>query len=527
MLSATASSSDQDQPRLVQPTIAALDQASLGPVLSSKLLGIFCAHGVSVGGCYPTSVVYGPRRWPAAMPTRVAAVLDWALMTSLQQLPDELMRLLDQLPHAPGVYLLKDRRQQVVYVGKARDLFKRVRSYFTRSSDDRPFVPRLARLLGDVETIVTRNEKEALLLENTLIKRHKPRFNVMLRDDKSYLVLRLDPTANYPRLEVTRRIGSDDARYFGPFHSASACRQTLRVVNRHFQLRTCTDRTMASRTRACLQYQIGRCPGPCVFEVDRDEYARQVEDVSLFLNGRQRELVASLRARMNDAVEQLNFENAAALRDQIAAIENSLQPQQTVGDPAIEQDVFGFYREGDAVDCAVLLFRSGKLVGNRVYSFSEQEFPDEDVLSSFISRYYENATQVPRQILLPFAIEDEQVKSQWLADLAGHAVSLQIPQRGAKRKLVSLAQANAKNSFFTRRRRHTDSDAALAKLQQRLRLTRLPRTIECYDVSGIHGQQVVASMVVMRQAELDRSAYRHFEFVDRAARGMILRRSMR
>jgi excinuclease ABC subunit C len=420
--------------------------------------------------------------------------------------------LLDRLPREPGVYLLKDAGGQILYVGKAKSLFSRVRSYFSAATgDDRAFVPLLERIVADVETIVTRNEKEALLLENTLIKRHKPRFNVMLRDDKSYLVLRLDPNAAYPRLEVTRRIRDDGALYFGPYPSATACRQTLRLVNRHFQLRTCSDRTLASRKRPCLQHQIQRCPAPCVLEVDPELYAQQVRDVTLFLRGRGVELCEDLERRMHQAATALDFERAARLRDQIAALRSAQQSQQVVSDTLVDQDLFGFHREGDQVDVAVLLVREGKLVGRRPFSFSGQEFPDDEFLSGFLARYYEQeGVTIPQQILVPVELEDAGAKQLWLADLRGGPVKIQVPRRGPRRALLELARKNAASNFATRRQRQEDMAQALAKLQRRLRLKRLPRRIECFDISGFQGQLVVASMVLLVDGEPQPAGYRHF-----------------
>ena len=433
-----------------------------------------------------------------------------ATSSSMTHLSAELRRILDQLPREPGVYLMREQAGEVIYVGKAKNLFSRVRSYFTRGRDDRAFVPLLAQVVTDVETMVTRNEKEALLLENTLIKKYRPRHNVMLRDDKNYLVLRLDPAARFPRLEVIRQIKDDGARYFGPYHSATSCRQTLRLVNRHFQLRTCRDRTLESRKRPCLQYQIGRCPAPCVFEVDTEEYARHVQDVTLFLRGKGQDLIASLEGRMKDASVALEYELAARIRDQIAALRAALLQQHVVSEDMADQDVFGFFREGDDVDLVVLLMRKGKLVGRRPFSLSGQDFPDEEVLSALVSRYYDRGEQVPAQVLVPLDLEDAEVKRQWLSDLRGGAVKMLVPRRGPRRRLLDLAERNARSNFETRRHRDADREEALAKLQRRLRLLAFPRTIECYDISQLHGAEVVASMVVLYNGEPLRSGYRRF-----------------
>ncbi|MCK5799235.1 MAG: excinuclease ABC subunit UvrC [Deltaproteobacteria bacterium] len=429
------------------------------------------------------------------------------------QLPAALRDRLERLPKKSGVYLFEDAKGTVIYVGKAKSLRARVRSYFTRSSDGRAFVPLLAGLLGDIKTIVTANETEALLLENNLIKEHKPRFNVMMRDDKNFLVLRLDTKAPFPRLEIKRAIDDDGARYFGPYPSASAARKTLRVVNRFFKLRTCTDRVLARRQRPCLQFQIGRCPAPCVYEIDANAYGQQVEDVTLFLRGRRDDLLKALRARMTLAADTLAFELAAHLRDQIDAVERSLQPQEVVGEKLVDQDVFALYREGDAVDIVVIIPRRGQIIGRREDAFTGQEFPSDEILSAYISQYYDGATTgqaLPREILLPFPIEDIEAKAEWLSGRAQHRVTLLVPRRGHKRKLVDLARQNAQHTFETRRRKDLDVTIHLAKLQARLHLTRTPHHIECYDISQFQGDQVVASMVVMREGEPDPGSYRHF-----------------
>jgi excinuclease ABC subunit C len=314
----------------------------------------------------------------------------------LDALDPRLREILDRIPVEPGVYLMKDKKGRVIYIGKASSLRARVRSYFTRSGDVRAFVSLLDRLLGDIETVVTNNEKEALLLENNLIKQHQPRFNIKLVDDKNYLVLRLamppagrakegaDQAARYPRLEVTRRIGTDGARYFGPY-----CRQTLRVVNRHFKLRTCSDQVLANRERPCLQYQIKRCDAPCVFPVAEEQYAEQVRDVALFLEGKDSELLERLRARMREASAGQEYEVAAAVRDQIVSLEKTLTEQRVVSEEPSDQDVIGYYREGANVEIAVLHVRQGKLLGRRTFSLGGQEFPDEEIVSSFVSLYYD------------------------------------------------------------------------------------------------------------------------------------------
>ncbi len=426
-----------------------------------------------------------------------------------------LAEILDRLPTEPGVYVMKDRRGKAIYIGKAGNLRNRVRQYFQpNSGDTRQFVPLLEGIVGDIETMITTNEKEALLLENTLIKRHQPRFNVNLRDDKNYLVLRLDPTAEWPRLEVVRKIADDGASYFGPYHSATSCREALRVVNRHFQLRTCTDHVLHNRRRPCLQYQIKRCPAPCVLPVSRDEYGDQVRDVRLFLDGKDDELVARLTSRMKDAAASTEFERAAAIRDQLRALQVTLESQRVVSTDFVDQDVVGFHRDGMALEIVVMAIRQGKLVGSRAFSFGGQEFPDAELLSSFVGLFYDSPTaSIPDELLLPFAIDDAALKAEWLSERRPprrRRVEVLVPQRGDRRRLADLAQKNAEVSFSSRRNAREDTEIMLAKLQKRLRLTKLPRVIECYDISHIQGFAPVASMVVFVDGRPERARYRTY-----------------
>src|SRR6478672_3675425 len=348
-----------------------------------------------------------------------------------------LAEILDGLPTAPGVYIMKDARGKPIYIGKAAVLRNRVRQYFQPASGDtRDFVPLLDGIVADIETVITANEKEALLLENTLIKRHQPRFNVKLTDDKNFLVLRLDPDGEWPRLEVTRRLGDDGAYYFGPYHSATSCREALRVVNRHFQLRTCTDHVLHNRRRPCLQYQIKRCPAPCVLPVPRAQYDDQVRDVRLFLDGKSDELLERLNARMKDAASRTEFEVAAEIRDQIRALEVTLEEQQVVSADFVDQDVIGYHRDGIALEIVVMSIRAGKLSGNRAFSFTGQEFPDAELISSFIGLYYDMGASVPDEVLLPIEIEDAALKAEWLTERRAAQASV---GGGARRKKVEVA----------------------------------------------------------------------------------------
>jgi excinuclease ABC subunit C len=419
---------------------------------------------------------------------------------------------LDSLPAQPGVYIMKDREGAIVYVGKALSLRSRVAQYFQeRSGDTRAFIPFLEDLLGDLEVIITPSEKDALLLENELIKRHKPRFNVRLRDDKNFISLRLSTTHPHPRLEVVRRVRKDGARYFGPYSSASSIRETLSLVNRHFQLRTCTDQVMTNRRRPCLQYQIKRCPAPCVYTVPTDEYQRSVDEVALFLEGKADELRSHLHDRMKSAAGLLEFERAAQLRDQLHAIERSLEKQRTVLGDLLDQDVLGFHREGPHLELHMLFFRNGRLTGGRSFGFVKQEFPTEELLSSFLDQYYESGAFIPKEVVLPLQLGDLEAREASLSDKKGERVRVHVPERGDKVRLVEMAMENARHNYEEKARSQKSHLEALTRLQQRLKLPRLPRRIECFDISTLQGQLTVGSQVVFTDGEPDKSGYRLFK----------------
>ncbi len=435
-----------------------------------------------------------------------------------------LERKIEELPAEPGCYLMKDRAGEVIYVGKAASLRSRVRQYFDAGrGDDRIFVPLLDRLLGDLDVIVTRSEKEAVLLENELIKKHRPRFNVRLRDDKDFIVLRLDRRHPFPRLEVrrARERRDDGARTFGPYSSASGIRETLRIVNRFFQLRTCSDHVFDHRRRPCILYQIHRCPAPCVYEVPAEEYARGVEDAIAFLEGRETELVERLRGRMREAAAAQRFEEAARVRDQLQAVELSLEKQRVVfqawGDEA-DRDVFGLYREGPDLCFQVLVMRAGKLQDSRSYPFAGSEFPDADLLSSFLAMYYEREAP-PEEVLLPLEPEGAEALADVLSERRGKKVRLLTPQRGAKADLLEVAGRNAEQGFRSWHERAGRRVEAIAALMRALHLAREPRWIECYDISTFQGSLAVGSGVSMRDGEPDKAGYRRYKVKRGVERG--------
>lgn len=420
---------------------------------------------------------------------------------------------LELIPHEPGCYLMKDQKGKIIYIGKAKDLKNRVRNYFQTSGDPRPFVKRLPHVLGDIETIITSNEKEALILESTLIKLHKPRYNVALKDDKHYLSLRIDTEQRWPRVEVVRRAKQDHALYFGPYDSATAIRKTLQILNKFFMLRTCPDSILEHRTRPCLQYQIKRCPGPCAVQVDRDEYLRHVQEVVMFLEGKADELVNRLTDRMLAASDDLNFEMAAHYRDQVASIHKTLERQQVVSLEEIDRDAFGLYRQGDRLLVQIMFVRGGKLEGARAFPFKDQEFPDEEILSSFITQYYSGGALIPDEVLLPVELPEAGSISELLTDMRRLPVAVITPAADAshRRALVETATTNALHAFQTNHNREESTRDLLEKLQIRLGLKNFPARIECFDISNFQGDPIVASMVVFEHGEPNKQAYRQYK----------------
>ncbi|MBN1611366.1 MAG: excinuclease ABC subunit UvrC [Polyangiaceae bacterium] len=439
---------------------------------------------------------------------------------------DTVQDKLESLPPQPGCYLFRDNEGKVLYVGKAKSLRARVRSYFQQgSSDERAFIPLLRRSLADLETIVTGSEKEAAILENSLIKEHRPRYNVKLRDDKDYLSLRLDLSHPWPRLELVRRPTSDGARYFGPYHSATAARRTLQLAEKHFQLRTCSNRELVGRTRPCLQYQIGRCPAPCVLAIDRDEYGAQVRAVALFLEGRHDELVLELEERMRVASGRLDYELAARYRDQLQAVQLVRQEQRVVSVTDRDQDVVGLYREGDLVELVVLCVRAGKVVEALSFSSKGVEVPDDEVIAAFVREHYRDggtgSATVPDEVLVPALPDGSNGISDWLSDRRRENLAsasrpgptrcrLMAPQRGLRRGLLDLAEQNAQHAFEEKRRTDEDMQGRLERVRLKLRLPTTPERIECCDISHLGGRDTVGAIVALYRGAPDKQRYRTF-----------------
>lgn len=422
------------------------------------------------------------------------------------------------LPEEPGVYLMKGEDGQVLYVGKAKNLNKRVRSYFEGGGrggpphrrDERVQIPFLEESVADIETVVVSTEKEALILENELIKRHKPPFNIKLREGGNFVYLKLDPRKDYPRLEVTRQVTADGARYFGPYPAARALRETLRVINRHFQLRTCADHDPRSHQRPCLLCQISRFPAPSVFDIPREEYRRHVEDAIAFLEGRKPELLESLKARMEEAAEAMRFEEAARLRDRIQAVARTLERQKVTLGGNFNWDVLGLHREGNDLAVYLLSVRGGRVTGSRAFLFPGQEFPDREVLASFINLYYSQGHLIPDEVVLPLDIDGMGALADFLSDRKGSRVRLTVPRSGEAFDLVKMSARNARQALRQGRPRGEEAPAVLAALAKSLHLQRIPQRTECFDVSHFQGETIVASKAAMTGGRLDKDRYRRY-----------------
>lgn len=454
-------------------------------------------------------------------------------------LPDWLRERLETAPRSPGCYLMRAKTAapattgrkstskgataalsevassgdegEVVYVGKAKDLKARLAQYFAPNpGDTRFFVGLLDGVLGSIDLIVTPTTKEALIMENDLIKELQPRFNVKLKDDKNFLNIRIDKRHPYPRLEVVRRQKKDGADYFGPYESATSIRNTLRVANRHFRMRTCRDTEFRNRSRPCLEHQIGRCPAPCVLPVPEAEYSDNVQDVRLFLQGRSGALLKRLKDRMKGAAQDLEFELAAHYRDQIAAIDRSLVPQAVRLAGSEDVDVFAVAREAARVMVEVLKLRSGVVTSAKGYPMTT-ELDDDEILEDFLAAYYNGSRPLPDLVLTPLALPDAETWSELFTDARGKTVEVRYPKRGDKRRLLEMAQDNAHEALRTRKKDQQDALATLAALQEALGLRNFPKRIECYDISNIQGTNPVASMVVAVDGQLANREYRHYK----------------
>jgi excinuclease ABC subunit C len=424
--------------------------------------------------------------------------------------PQETLRgQAERLPAAPGVYLFRDEAGRVLYVGKARSLRTRVRNYFHEGGDGRATVRFLLDRARSIDYVVTGTEQEALILENNLIKKHRPRYNVLFKDDKSYVNLRLDTKHPFPRLTVVRRPRRDGATYFGPFASAGSVRQTLRTLGRIFPMRTCTDTDFASRTRPCLYYYIQRCPGPCVGRIEAAEYAETVRRVTMFLKGRGSDLLKTLRDRMELQAAERRYEDAARTRDQLFALQSVVERQRISSPQRAERDVFAAHHHNEALVIQLLTVRDGQVSGAQTYFFDNAVQSTGEHLASFLNQYYQSGAPIPEEVLVGDEVPDVDALEGFLSGRAKRKVKFVLPQRGERATLVELAKKNA-TVAFTEGRGNERNREILDDLQELLSLEQYPRRIECFDISNIQGSRAVASGVAFIDGEPSRAQYRKF-----------------
>ena len=417
------------------------------------------------------------------------------------------------LPESPGVYLFKDAGEAVLYVGKARNLRSRVRSYFLESRWSDAKTGSLVREIADLETIVVGNEREALALEHNLIKQHRPKFNVVLRDDKTYPYIKFTAAEKYPRVYFTRRIKKDGSLYFGPYFPASLARRILHFVHKRFLVPSCTVDLTRNHLRPCLQYYIHRCLGPCVAGLTTDErYAEAARDVRMFLEGRRHDLMKSIEERMTAAAEKELFEQAAAYRDLLRTLEDIEERQRIAAAQGDDTDVLAYYAEPPLVAADLFHLRGGRVVDRREFYWEElEEFEPQEFVPSLLKQLYLEAEYLPKAIHVSADFEERELLEQMLAERAGHKVEIFAPQRGAKRAFLDLVENNAKHSFEQRFRVLRPSSKAIGEaLQNALNLTEEPRRIESFDISHIQGTDTVASMVVWENGRMKKSDYRKF-----------------
>jgi excinuclease ABC subunit C len=476
---------------------------------------------------------------------------------------------LETLPSAPGIYIMKDAEGHILYIGKARDLRRRVRQYFQESGDPRPFVRQLPDLLADIDILLTGSEKEALLLEASMIREHQPRFNILLKEERRYLYLCIDHSREYPKLEVVRRSARLPQKHpqetlFGPYLSGYAVRQTKSLIDQWFRLRSCEDREFRNRARPCLEYQIKRCDAPCCLPVSTEDYAAHIAAVSLFLEGKHLELERELQTRMWQAAECQKYEDAARYRDQINAIKQMIsEREQWHTRDLLDRDIFGLFREGPLVEIQLLTIRQGQLSGGRSFSFSQQEFGDSEILERFLSAYYlRDHIPIPHIVCLPTHIEGQMQLAEILSERSSKIVAItaynnldpdkavdnaaepectaespvleiakselavesplslnagatsqadgEVADWQRERKLVQLANQNAQQSFFEKQKHQKTSEKLLQQLQQRLGLERCPYRIECIDNSHLQGNYAVSAIAVYEGGIPNRSAYRRY-----------------
>ena len=429
---------------------------------------------------------------------------------------DSIQRILDTLPPKPGCYIMKNNEGMVIYVGKAINLHNRVRSYYHARGDRREKVAQLVQEITNIDWIVVSSELEALILEMTLIKKHMPHFNVRLKDDKRYPYIKVHWADPFPKVTITRQMERDGSRYFGPYTSVWAVHQTLDLLRKIFQYRSCDRIITGLDARPCLYYDIKLCTAPCIGVIDQESYRQIVDDLCKFLEGRTEAIIARLKNAMRTSSETMNYEKAAAIRDQILAIEKVVEKQKVVSSKDMDSDVIALARSNGQACVQVFFIRSGKMIG-REYFILEGTSDEKTsaILTQFIEQYYDEASFIPKELLLPEDVEEAHIIQQWLRQKrGGEKVELKVPQRGSQRELVQMASENAVETLRALKTQwasdtHKQSEA-LAELQNAFGLPQPPNRIECYDISNIQGTAAVGSMVVFEQGIPSKKHYRHF-----------------
>jgi len=422
---------------------------------------------------------------------------------------------LSRLPTSPGVYLMKDAEGNILYIGKAANLHHRLRSYFGTGQKLSPKLQRMVARVADIDFFITTSEQEALILELNLIKTHRPRYNVRLKDDKTFPYLKIDTTEDWPRVYITRRLEQDGGRYFGPFASAKSVRQTLKMIKGIFPFRSCSRHITGTDSRACLDYHLGRCLAPCIGVVRRQEYAEVIKEVILFLEGKQEKIVRELEKKMNKAAEALDFEKATLFRDQMQAIGKVIEAQRIATTVRGEQDVIAFSPEKDQACVQVFFIRNNKLTGRESFVLQGTQHEElHQIMTSFIKQFYSSSPYIPPLLLLQYPVEDTAVLKGWLQSKRGARVDIQVPRRGNKKQLVDIVAENARQGLEQLKLKQLaapkELDAALAEVERELNLPRLPLRMEAYDISDIQGKAAAGSMVVFEKGEPKSAHYRRF-----------------
>lgn len=429
---------------------------------------------------------------------------------------DHILQVLDTLPDKTGCYLMKDARGNIIYVGKAINLRHRVRSYFHNTAQEDPKIRRLVREIADIEWIVVGSELEALILEMTLIKRHKPHYNVRLKDDKRYPYIKVHWQDPFPKVTVTRQMKKDGSRYFGPYTSVWAVHQTLDLLRKIFPYLTCNRDITGKDKRACLYYDIKLCTAPCIGAIDQADYRQIIDDLCKFLEGRTEPVVSRLSSEMEKAAKSLQYERAATIRDQLQSIEKVVERQKVVNSDQTDSDVIALARSDREACVQVFFIRSGKLIGREYFVLEgTEEENDSEILSEFVKQFYSQAAFVPEKVLLPHELDEAQIISQWLnSRKSGEKVEITVPHQDLNKELVDMATENAVETLTALRTRwEADKNRqtiALADLQEALDLSEPPNRIECYDISTIQGVASVGSMVVFDQGTPNKKLYRRF-----------------